>query len=106
VTNFNEGKTLTHETGHWLGLYHPFEGGCSPPGDLVDDTPPQGTPTSGCPVGKDTCPGGGVDSVHNYMDYSYDSCMNQFTRGQTTRFLGQIKTFRGITPSTSATSRF
>jgi hypothetical protein len=61
---YNEGKTLTHEVGHWLGLLHPFEGGCVGGGDFVDDTPPQASKTSGCPAFKDTCPGGGVDSIH------------------------------------------
>jgi len=96
TANFNEGKTLSHETGHWLGLYHVFQGGCSGSGDSVADTPPQVTATSGCPATQDSCPGGGVDSIHNYMDYSYDSCMNQFTPGQVTRAKQQVLTYRQI----------
>ena len=90
-THFNEGKTLSHEIGHWLGLYHPFQGGCDGDGaaymaswhllttcvigDYVDDTPPQVKTTYGCPEYQDSCPGNGVDNIHNYMDYGYDSCM-------------------------------
>jgi len=95
--NYNQGKTLTHELGHWLGLYHTFQGdSCSGEGDFVDDTPPEETPTSGCPAKKDTCPGGGPDPIHNYMDYSYDSCMNEFTKGQFARIKEQVKQYRGI----------
>ncbi|KAG8778329.1 hypothetical protein FRC16_003879 [Serendipita sp. 398] len=96
-TNYNQGKTLTHEVGHWLGLYHVFQGNaCSGSGDYVNDTPPQQTSTSGCPSYKDTCAGGGPDSIHNYMDYSYDSCMNQFTPGQISRAKMMAELYRGI----------
>ncbi|TDV54054.1 zinc metalloprotease [Actinophytocola oryzae] len=94
ITNFNLGKTATHESGHWLGLYHTFQGGCSASNDQVADTPAQRTETSGCPAGKDTCPAAGVDPIHNYMDYSYDSCYNQFTPGQKARMQSQWATYR------------
>ena len=66
-------------------------------GDFVSDTPAQSEPSSGCPVGKDTCTGDafpGVDSIHNYMDYANDSCMNEFTEGQRTRMIAQWKAYR------------
>lgn len=82
---YDLGETLTHEAGHWLNLAHTFDGGCKAPGDFVDDTPAQATPTYGCPEGKDTCPAPGSDPIHNYMDYSFDSCYTEFTDGQTQR---------------------
>lgn len=82
---FNQGNTLTHEVGHWLGLYHTFQGGCRDL-DYVADTPAQAGPISLCNRQYDTCRNKpGKDRVRNYMGYAVDRCMNHFTRGQITR---------------------
>lgn len=91
---YDQGETATHEVGHWLNLYHVFEG-CQAPGDHVADTPAQSEPSSGCPAGKDSCPSKpGVDAIHNYMDYSYDTCYTKFSRGQTQRMQDAWNTLR------------
>jgi hypothetical protein len=91
---YNEGDTGTHEVGHYLGLYHTFQNGCLRPGDYLRDTPYEREPASGCPIGLDTCPQSGADPVTNFMDYSDDSCMEEFTRGQLLLMFWAIKNYR------------
>ncbi|KAI2608109.1 Metalloprotease [Hypoxylon fragiforme] len=91
---YNLGGTVVHEVGHWMNLYHTFQGGCGATGDSVADTPPQASSSSGCPIGRDSCPGGGVDPIHNYMDYSDDACYEEFTAGQEERMYSAWSNFR------------
>jgi len=85
---YDQGRTLTHEVGHYLGLEHTFDGGCAgatapgcySTGDLVCDTASEANPNYGCPAGAASC--GSSDPIENYMDYSDDTCMELFTAEQ------------------------
>ncbi|MGL1886853.1 MAG: choice-of-anchor J domain-containing protein [Reichenbachiella sp.] len=84
AADFSKGRTVTHETGHWLGLRHVWgDGGCSVD-DYCDDTPAQSSSSSGCPIHPElSCSSN--DMFQNYMDYTDDVCMNLFTTDQKNR---------------------
>ena len=100
---YNLGRTTTHEVGHYLGLYHTFQGGCASAsncnanGDLICDTNPESSPNYS-PCSRTTC--GSPDPTNNYMDYSDDICMTEFTVEQVRRMRCTLENFRVDLPDT------
>lgn len=97
------GRTTTHEVGHWLGLYHTFNGGCGrdtcSDGDYVCDTPPVANPNFSCSLNANSCSNDTPnlpDQVRNYMDYSPDACKNLFTEGQKMRISATLDSVRAL----------
>jgi hypothetical protein len=99
AANYNTGKTLVHEVGHYFSLFHIWgdDNGLCTGTDHVDDTPNQGNATNGCFTGirTDNCTADGTGIMYqNYMDYSYDQCLVLFTNGQVARMQTALATNR------------
>jgi hypothetical protein len=104
---YDQGRTATHEVGHYLGLFHTFQDGCSTPsmpydtGDLISDTVPEPGPEFGCTPGPSSC-GGGNLPIENYMDYTDDTCMNRFSVEQANRMRCALVNYRTINTAPTA----
>jgi hypothetical protein len=94
LVRYDRGRTATHEIGHYLGLFHTFQGGGSEPGDDVDDTPAEAIAAYGCPEGRNSSAGPGEDPIHDFMDLSDDACLTGFTPGQGARTRALVSIYR------------
>ena len=111
LATYHEGKTITHEAGHWLGLLHIWgddnglcAGAANAGTDYVSDTPDQADLNFGCPtfphISCNNGPNG--DMFMNYMDYSDDACRNMFTNGQSTNMHAAVDNFRTAIKTSSS----
>jgi hypothetical protein len=117
-------KTLVHEMGHALNLFHTFQGDdsnsdgiadvcpanatCGSQGDMVCDTDPHQRSASNCPSGVNGCTGGSIIPLaHNFMDYSSETCQDRFTTGQVTRMRAALELNRtGLINSIALTNSY
>ncbi|WP_113922663.1 M43 family zinc metalloprotease [Cognataquiflexum aquatile] len=81
----SKGRTTTHEVGHFLGLRHIWGDGDCSVDDFVLDTPLQSGSNNACRTDSPRISCNTRDLVENYMDYTPDACMNNFTFGQVER---------------------
>lgn len=101
TSNPNNATTVTHEVGHWLGCFHPFQDSCSG-GDRVDDTPPCASNRNtilSCDFNRNTCHEDVPDlpdQIENYMDYTVGTCQNMFTIGQKARMDASLENWRPL----------
>lgn len=104
---FDEGDTLTHQLGHFFGLYNTFrdvptgeatsnaDDVCMVDADGTTDTPIQSTASEGCPRFADTCKNQtGLDPSWNYMDLSDDACRYTFTPEQRVQIHANLALYR------------
>ncbi len=82
-------RPISHETGHYLGLPHTFNGSSCNDDDGIADTPNVDDATSvyatldcddGFPAGPVSC--GSEHLYVNYMDYVDENCYTSYTHGQ------------------------
>lgn len=94
---FNTGRVAVHELGHWLGLYHTFQDGCSGSGDDVASTPAHPKPNRGCKPKSQwpkACNGQDPVPYDNIMNYTTDQCRTTLTDEQVQRIHMMTRLFR------------
>jgi hypothetical protein len=101
---YNQGRTLTHEIGHWIGLRHIWGDSNCGGDDFCADTPNAGGSNFGCPTVDSCTTDADRDMVENYMDYTDDSCMNIFTTDQVARMITVLTNSPGRVELNSSTT--
>jgi Pregnancy-associated plasma protein-A len=85
IAHKEQGRTCTHEVGHWLNCFHIYNQFNCTDSDMCDDTPTQYYSNDGCPSFPHSSCNNSSDMFMNYMDYTYDECQNLFTNDQKDR---------------------